>query len=65
VGGAALGALGGGFVARGLGITAPFWLAFAGMVVLTAVAWRRFTPALLDVAQPLPLGADHPDGAGR
>ncbi len=49
VGGAALGALGGGFVARGLGITAPFWVAFGGMVVLTAVAWRRFTPALLDV----------------
>jgi predicted MFS family arabinose efflux permease len=48
VGGAALGALGGGFVARGLGITAPFWIAFGGMVVLTAVAWRRFTPALLD-----------------
>jgi MFS family permease len=53
VGGAALGALGGGFVARGLGITAPFWVAFGGMVVLTAVAWRRFSPALLDV----PLGA--------
>jgi predicted MFS family arabinose efflux permease len=48
VGGAAIGALGGGFVARGLGITAPFWIAFGGMVVLTAVAWRRFSPALLD-----------------
>jgi MFS family permease len=56
VGGAALGALGGGFVARGLGIAAPFWIAFAGMVVLTALAWRRFTPALLDVADPLPIG---------
>jgi predicted MFS family arabinose efflux permease len=55
VGGAALGALGGGFVARGFGITAPFWIAFAGMVVLTAVAWRRFSPALLDVAEPAPL----------
>jgi MFS family permease len=49
VGGAALGALGGGLVARSLGITAPFWIAFGGMVVLTAVAWRRFSPALLDV----------------
>ncbi|QYN32901.1 MFS transporter [Pseudonocardia sp. DSM 110487] len=48
VGGAAIGALGGGFVARGLGITAPFWIAFGGMVVLTAVAWRRFNPTLLD-----------------
>ncbi|TQM14147.1 MFS transporter [Pseudonocardia kunmingensis] len=56
VGGAALGALGGGLVARGMGITAPFWIAFAGMVVLTALAWRRFTPALLDVADPLPIG---------
>jgi MFS family permease len=55
VGGAAIGALGGGLVARGFGITAPFWIAFAGMVVVTAVAWRRFSPALLDVADPLPL----------
>jgi MFS family permease len=56
VGGAALGALGGGVLARGLGITAPFWFAFAGMVVLTGVAWRRFSPTLLDVADPLPIG---------
>jgi len=64
VGGAALGALGGGLVARSLGITAPFWIAFAGMVVLTVVAWRRFSPALLDVADPLPLSADGPTRAG-
>jgi predicted MFS family arabinose efflux permease len=55
VGGAALGALGGGLLARGLGITAPFWFAFGGMAVLTAVAWRRFRPALLDVSDPIPL----------
>ncbi|HLU59090.1 MAG TPA: hypothetical protein VKZ81_26820 [Pseudonocardia sp.] len=48
MGGSAVGALGGGLVARALGITAPCWIAFGGMVVLTAVAWRRFTPALLD-----------------
>jgi predicted MFS family arabinose efflux permease len=48
VGGAALGALQGGLLARAYGITAPFWLAFAVMVVFTAAAWRLFTPARLD-----------------
>jgi predicted MFS family arabinose efflux permease len=64
VGGAAIGALGGGFVARGFGITAPFWLALTGMAVVTVVAWRRFTPARLDVIDPLPLGADGTIRAG-
>ncbi len=63
VGGAAIGALGGGLVARGMGITAPFWIAFAGMVVLTVVAWRPFSPARLDVRAPLPLVADGPTRA--
>jgi MFS family permease len=63
VGGAAIGALGGGLVARGMGITAPFWIAFAGMVVLTVVAWRPFSPARLDVRDPLPLVADGPTRA--
>ena len=44
IGGSAIGALVGGLTAGGLGITAPFWLAFGGMAVLTVVAWRRFTP---------------------
>ncbi|GAA0932477.1 MFS transporter [Pseudonocardia zijingensis] len=48
VGGSAVGAVGGGLVARALGITTPFWIAFVGMIVLTAVAWRHFTPTLLD-----------------
>jgi MFS family permease len=41
VGGSALGALLGGWVAQGWGITAPFWGAFVAMAVMTAVAWRR------------------------
>lgn len=27
-------------VAQGFGLAAPFWVAFAGMAVLTTVAWR-------------------------
>lgn len=42
IGGSAVGALLGGVLAAGFGITAPAWFAFAVMVVLTAVAWRRF-----------------------
>lgn len=48
VGGAALGALSGGLLARSFGLTAPFWFAFGSMVVLTAVAWRLFTRDRLD-----------------
>jgi predicted MFS family arabinose efflux permease len=51
VGGAALGALSGGLLARSFGITAPFWFAFASMLVLTAVAWRLFTRGKLDAEQ--------------
>ena len=51
VGGAALGALSGGLLARSFGITAPFWFAFGSMIVLTAVAWRLFTPQALDAEQ--------------
>jgi MFS family permease len=47
LGGAALGTLAGGLLARALGITAPFWLAFAAMALLAAAAWRRLTPAAL------------------
>jgi MFS family permease len=43
IGGAAIGAGLSGFVARGAGITAPFWASFAVMVLLTVVAWRLFT----------------------
>jgi predicted MFS family arabinose efflux permease len=64
VGGAAIGAIGGGLVARGFGITAPFWIAFGGMVLVTVVAWRHFTPARLDVADPLPLAVHGPTRGG-
>lgn len=47
-GGFAIGALQGGFVARGFGITAPFWFAFVVMVVFTACAWRLFSRSALD-----------------
>lgn len=42
VGGAAVGALCGGWVARGWGITAPFWVAAIVIAVLTAGVWRTF-----------------------
>ncbi|GAA3062424.1 MFS transporter [Actinokineospora globicatena] len=45
IGGSAIGSLIGGFVARGFGVTAPFWAAGVAMVVLTAVVWRGFRPA--------------------
>ncbi|MGW2317433.1 MFS transporter [Streptomyces sp. NPDC001680] len=54
MGGYAIGALLGGFVARGLGITGPFWIAFAAMCVLTPVAWRHMTPAAF-TAEPKPV----------
>ena len=56
VGGAAVGALAGGLIARSLGITAPFWIAFGGMALLTAVAWRRFSRDRLDDPDPVPVG---------
>ncbi len=51
IGGAALGALSGGLIARTFGLTAPFWTAFGLMVGLTAVAWRLFTPSALEAEQ--------------
>lgn len=39
-GGSALGAVLGGLVAQALGLTAPFWLAFAAMTLVTTMAWR-------------------------
>jgi predicted MFS family arabinose efflux permease len=32
----------GGLLGRELGITAPFWFAFVGSLVLVVVLWRRF-----------------------
>jgi len=42
LGGAAVGTLIGGFVARATDLVTPFWLAAAGMAVLTAVVWPQF-----------------------
>ncbi|MGQ0841051.1 MFS transporter [Actinokineospora sp.] len=44
IGGAAIGSLIGGFIAREFGVTAPLWAAAAAMVVVTALAWRHFRP---------------------
>lgn len=41
VGGAAVGALAGGFVAREFGLLAPFWIAAVAVGALTMLAWRR------------------------
>jgi predicted MFS family arabinose efflux permease len=40
LGGAALGSVVGGVVARQFGVTAPYWLAGIAMLVIAAVAWR-------------------------
>jgi len=40
MGGAAVGALLGGLLAKGFGLTAPFWFAAASVAVMTVVAWR-------------------------
>jgi MFS family permease len=44
-GGATLGLLLGGVFAQALGITAPFWIACAAMVVITAMAWNPLREA--------------------
>jgi MFS family permease len=43
IGGSALGALLGGVLARALGITGPFWVAFVVMTLFTAAVWRVYT----------------------
>ena len=48
--GAALGAFTGGFLARPLGLTGPFWVAAAGNVLLAVVVWRRLGAAVVDEA---------------
>jgi MFS family permease len=41
----ALGALLGGLLAQGFGLTAPFWFAFVGVSALTVTAWRTLGAA--------------------
>jgi len=52
VGGAAVGAVVGGAIARGFGITAPFWMGAALVGLLAAVTWRRFRDDLAVSALP-------------
>jgi MFS family permease len=47
MGGFALGSLTGGLLARGFGLTAPFWVAAAAIAVVAMLAWRLFTPGHL------------------
>lgn len=42
IGGASIGSLLGGLIARQWGLTAPMWAAGTAMIVLTAFAWRHF-----------------------
>jgi len=44
IGGFAVGSLTGGLLARGFGLTAPFWLAAGAIAVVAVLAWRLFTP---------------------
>lgn len=60
MGGSALGALVGGFLARGLGLAGPFWVAAAGDAVLLLLVWRRLTPTRIDA--PRPSDGDDPAG---
>ncbi len=46
--GGVLGALTGGFLARAVGLTGPFFTAAAGNLVLILVVWRRLAPDRLD-----------------
>lgn len=47
-GGAAVGSLLGGAFARGLGITGPFWIAAAVMLLTTTAAWRPLRRASIE-----------------
>jgi predicted MFS family arabinose efflux permease len=47
MGGFALGSLTGGLLARGFGLTAPFWVGAAAVAVVAMLAWRLFTPSHL------------------
>jgi MFS family permease len=47
MGGFALGSLVGGLLARGFGLTAPFWMSAVAIAVLATLAWRLFTPGHL------------------
>jgi len=47
IGGFAIGSRMGGLLARGFGLTAPFWVAAVAVAVAAMLAWRLFTPSHL------------------
>jgi MFS family permease len=47
MGGFAVGSLVGGLLARGFGLTAPFWVAAAAVAAVAMLAWHLFTPGRL------------------
>jgi MFS family permease len=57
VGGFAFGSLLGGLLARGFGLTAPFWVAAGAVAVVAMLAWRLFTPGRLAGHSPAPARA--------
>jgi MFS family permease len=53
----------GGLLARGFGITAPFWFGFVGSAILVAILWRQFDHIVLaGSAGPAPRPASHQPG---
>jgi MFS family permease len=57
MGGLVVGTPLGGLLARTFGITAPFWVAFAGSALLVAILWRQFDQITLAGSTP---GASEP-----
>ena len=49
MGGASLGALAGGLLARWLGLTGPFWLAAIVNLLLVLAVWRRITRPVVEL----------------
>ncbi len=53
MGGAAMGALAGGWLARPFGLTGPFWVAAGVNVALIVVAWPRINPTTMAGERPV------------
>jgi MFS family permease len=64
MGGFALGSLTGGLLARGFGLTAPFWVAAAAVAVLVLLAWHLLTPGHLTTEGPATASHADPGAPG-